>query len=140
MEKAFNQVAEAVAHAAGKPWAFAFALCLASVLVWGGTGPVFDYSETWQLIINTGTTIITFLMAFLIKNTQNRDGAAIPYPSRLSSREFRTAALLSDMGSEALAPATSKARVSMFSSSSFMSSGASCSRPTTSLRAASAQQ
>lgn len=53
------------------------ALCLASVLIWAVTGPVFQYSETWQLIINTGTTIVTFLMVFLIQNTQNRDGAAI---------------------------------------------------------------
>ncbi|TPN57582.1 low affinity iron permease family protein [Mesorhizobium sp. B1-1-9] len=75
MEKAFNEVANAVSHAAGRPWAFA--LCVASVVLWGVTGPVFHYSETWQLIINTGTTIITFLMVFLIQNTQNRDGAAI---------------------------------------------------------------
>lgn len=68
-------MAGAVAHATGRPWAFA--LCVASVLVWGATGPVFRYSETWQLIINTGTTIVTFLMVFLIQNTQNRDGAAI---------------------------------------------------------------
>jgi len=75
MEKTFNRMAGAVARATGRPWAFA--LCLASVLVWAATGPVFHYSETWQLIINTGTTIITFLMVFLIQNTQNRDGAAI---------------------------------------------------------------
>ncbi|PBB65223.1 hypothetical protein CK228_28535 [Mesorhizobium sp. WSM4312] len=75
MEKAFNRMAEAVAHATGRPWAFA--LCLVSVLIWAATGPVFHYSETWQLVINTGTTIITFLMVFLIQNTQNRDGAAI---------------------------------------------------------------
>ncbi|RRH94982.1 low affinity iron permease family protein [Mesorhizobium tamadayense] len=75
MEKSFNRMAGAVAHATGRPWAFA--LCLASVLLWGATGPLFHYSETWQLIINTGTTIITFLMVFLIQNTQNRDGAAI---------------------------------------------------------------
>ncbi|RWD63144.1 MAG: low affinity iron permease family protein [Mesorhizobium sp.] len=75
MEKAFNRMAEAVARATGRPWAFA--LCVASVLIWGVTGPVFHYSETWQLVINTGTTIVTFLMVFLIQNTQNRDGAAI---------------------------------------------------------------
>lgn len=68
-------MAEAVARATGRPWAFA--LCVASVLIWGVTGPVFHYSETWQLVINTGTTIVTFLMVFLIQNTQNRDGAAI---------------------------------------------------------------
>ncbi|RUW22606.1 low affinity iron permease family protein [Mesorhizobium sp. M4B.F.Ca.ET.215.01.1.1] len=75
MEKWFNRMAEAVAHATGRPWAFA--LCLGSVLTWAATGPVFHYSETWQLVINTGTTIVTFLMVFLIQNTQNRDGAAI---------------------------------------------------------------
>ena len=75
MEKTFNRMAEAVAHATGRPWAFA--LCLASVLIWAASGPIFHYSETWQLVINTGTTIITFLMVFLIQNTQNRDGAAI---------------------------------------------------------------
>lgn len=47
------------------------------VLVWAGTGPMFDYSDTWQLVINTGTTIVTFLMVFLIQNTQNRDGKAM---------------------------------------------------------------
>jgi low affinity Fe/Cu permease len=75
MEKAFNTMAGAVAHATGRPWAFA--LCLASVIIWAVTGPAFHYSETWQLVINTGTTIVTFLMVFLIQNTQNRDGAAI---------------------------------------------------------------
>lgn len=75
MEKTFNRMAGAVARATGRP--SAFALCLTSVLIWAATGPVFHYSETWQLIINTGTTIITFLMVFLIQNTQNRDGAAI---------------------------------------------------------------
>ncbi|KAA3452214.1 iron permease [Mesorhizobium sp. SARCC-RB16n] len=75
MEKTFNHLASAVAHATGRPWAFA--LCLASVIVWAGTGPIYHYSETWQLVINTGTTIVTFLMVFLIQNTQNRDGAAI---------------------------------------------------------------
>lgn len=75
MEKAFNRLATVVSHAAGRPWAFV--LCLSSVLAWAVTGPIFQYSETWQLIINTGTTIVTFLMVFLIQNTQNRDGAAI---------------------------------------------------------------
>ncbi|TIO71961.1 MAG: low affinity iron permease family protein, partial [Mesorhizobium sp.] len=75
MEEAFNRLAEIVAHAAGRAWAFA--LCLVSVTLWAVTGPVFHFSETWQLIINTGTTIVTFLMVFLIQNTQNRDGAAI---------------------------------------------------------------
>jgi low affinity Fe/Cu permease len=75
MEKAFNRVAETVAHATGRPWAFA--ICVTAVVVWAASGPVFRFSETWQLIINTGTTIVTFLMVFLIQNTQNRDGAAI---------------------------------------------------------------
>ncbi|TGR16454.1 low affinity iron permease family protein, partial [Mesorhizobium sp. M8A.F.Ca.ET.197.01.1.1] len=68
-------MAEAVAHATGRPWAFA--LCLASVVLWSATGPVFHYSETWQLVINTGTTIVTFLMVFLIQHTQNADTAAL---------------------------------------------------------------
>jgi low affinity Fe/Cu permease len=59
----------------GRPLTFALALAL--ILLWAATGPWFSYSETWQLIINTGTTIVTFLMVFLIQNTQNRDGAAI---------------------------------------------------------------
>jgi low affinity Fe/Cu permease len=75
MEKTFNRMAEGVAHTTGRP--LTFVLCLASVLMWAATGPVFHYSETWQLVINTGTTIATFLMVFLIQNTQNRDGAAI---------------------------------------------------------------
>ena len=59
----------------GKPVTFAIAALV--ILVWGVTGPIFHYSDTWQLIINTGTTIVTFLMVFLIQNTQNRDGAAL---------------------------------------------------------------
>lgn len=55
----------------------AFIIALLTVLIWGVTGPLFDYSETWQLIINTGTTIITFLMVFLIQKAQNKDGKAI---------------------------------------------------------------
>jgi low affinity Fe/Cu permease len=72
---AFSRVANAVARAAGKPWVFALAVL--SIVVWLLSGPVFDYSDTWQLIINTSTTIITFLMVFLIQNSQNRDNAAI---------------------------------------------------------------
>jgi low affinity Fe/Cu permease len=55
----------------------AFGVALGIVIVWGVTGPLFGYSDTWQLVINTGTTIVTFLMVFLIQNTQNRDSAAI---------------------------------------------------------------
>ena len=59
----------------GRPWVFA--LASATVLVWAITGPLFHFSDTWQLVINTGTTIVTFLMVFLIQNSQNRDSAAI---------------------------------------------------------------
>jgi low affinity Fe/Cu permease len=75
VSKTFSHVAEAVAHATGRP--LTFAACVAVVLVWALSGPLFDFSDTWQLIINTGTTVVTFLMVFLIQNTQNRDGAAI---------------------------------------------------------------
>jgi low affinity Fe/Cu permease len=73
--KAFTAFASAVARAAGRP--SAFAVCIVVILAWAVSGPIFRYSDTWQLIINTGTTIVTFLMVFLIQNTQNRDGAAI---------------------------------------------------------------
>ena len=75
MEKAFSKVASKVAHASGKP--ITFVGCCLIIVVWAICGPVFGFSDTWQLIINTGTTIVTFLMVFLIQNTQNRDGAAI---------------------------------------------------------------
>ncbi|PBB16104.1 low affinity iron permease family protein [Mesorhizobium sp. WSM4313] len=75
LEKTFSRLAGSVARACGRPWAFA--LCLLSLVVWGISGPVMHYSETWQLVINTGTTIVTFLMVFLIQNTQNRDGVAV---------------------------------------------------------------
>jgi low affinity Fe/Cu permease len=72
---AFTRIANVVAHAAGMPTTF-IACCLI-VALWALSGPLFGFSDTWQLIINTGTTIITFLMVFLIQNTQNRDGAAV---------------------------------------------------------------
>ena len=75
MNKAFAKLANAVAVMTGKPWSFA--LCLALVLIWALSGPLFHYSDTWQLVINTGTTIITFLMVFLIQNTQNRENEAL---------------------------------------------------------------
>src|SRR5512141_1310153 len=75
MEKLFVKFATLTAKIAGKPWTFI--ACLGIVLAWAVTGPIFRFSETWQLVINTGTTIITFLMVFLIQNTQNRDGLAI---------------------------------------------------------------
>jgi len=73
--RAFGNAANAVARASGKPLTFAIAVL--TIVVWIVTGPVFGYSDTWQLIINTATTIITFLMVFLIQNSQNRDNAAI---------------------------------------------------------------
>jgi low affinity Fe/Cu permease len=73
--RAFTDFAAAVAKVSGRP--ITFALCVVVILAWAATGPMFHYSDTWQLIINTGTTIVTFLMVFLIQNTQNRDGAAI---------------------------------------------------------------
>lgn len=74
-DRVFTAISNKVAHAAGKP--SAFILCCTVVVAWAASGPLFGFSDTWQLIINTGTTIITFLMVFLIQNTQNRDGAAI---------------------------------------------------------------
>jgi low affinity Fe/Cu permease len=71
----FTAASNAVARGAGSPITFAAACAI--VVVWAATGPMFGYSDTWQLVINTGTTIVTFLMVFLIQNTQNRDGAAI---------------------------------------------------------------
>lgn len=71
----FARFANTVAHASGRP--VAFALCFVAIILWAVTGPIFHYSDTWQLVINTGTTIVTFLMVFLIQNTQNRDGAAL---------------------------------------------------------------
>ena len=71
----FGDVANKTSQAAGR--ASTFVLAAGVVLVWGITGPLFHFSDTWQLIINTGTTIVTFLMVFLIQNSQNRDSAAI---------------------------------------------------------------
>jgi low affinity Fe/Cu permease len=71
----FSRFAHMAARATGSPAAFLIAT--AFIIVWGATGPVFGYSDTWQLVINTATTIITFLMVFLIQNTQNRDSMAL---------------------------------------------------------------
>ncbi len=71
----FTRFANNAARATGHPSAFVISALI--VLIWAVTGPVFQFSDTWQLVINTGTTIITFLMVFLIQNTQNRDSAAI---------------------------------------------------------------
>lgn len=75
MTRLFTAIAGRIAGFAGRP--LAFILALASVIVWAVTGPIFGYSEVWQLVINTGTTIVTFLMVFLVQNTQNRDSAAM---------------------------------------------------------------
>ena len=75
MNELFRRFAQATSTMVGSPWAFILAVLI--VLVWATTGPLFNYSDTWQLVINTGTTIITFLMVFLIQNTQNRDAKAI---------------------------------------------------------------
>jgi low affinity Fe/Cu permease len=74
-DRLFTGIAKGAARQAGRPWAFMLALGI--VAVWGITGPVFGYSDTWQLVINTGTTIVTFLMVFLIQNAQNRDTEAL---------------------------------------------------------------
>jgi low affinity Fe/Cu permease len=71
----FTRFAKWTAHAAGRPPAFFLALSV--ILVWAVTGPLFGFSDTWQLVINTGTTIVTFLMVFLIQSTQNRDAEAM---------------------------------------------------------------
>jgi low affinity Fe/Cu permease len=71
----FQQFARVAARAVGRPVAFCIALC--TILIWAILGPIFHFSDTWQLVINTATTIVTFLMVFLIQNTQNRDSEAI---------------------------------------------------------------
>ena len=75
MKEQFRKFAQYVARLAGSFEAFSLALFV--VLVWASTGPIFGFSDTWQLVINTGTTIVTFLMVFLIQNTQNRDSQAL---------------------------------------------------------------
>jgi low affinity Fe/Cu permease len=75
LSERFTAVANATSHAAGKP--LTFGICCLAVIAWGVSGPLFHFSDTWQLVINTSTTIVTFLMVFLIQNTQNRDGAAV---------------------------------------------------------------
>ncbi len=71
----FNRFAKWTARATGKP--ITFALAIAIVVIWAATGPIFGFSDSWQLVINTGTTIVTFLMVFLLQNTQYRDSEAI---------------------------------------------------------------
>jgi low affinity Fe/Cu permease len=75
LNRIFSEVAQITSREVGRAWVFV--LAFATIVVWGVTGPLFQFSDTWQLVINTGTTIVTFLMVFLIQNSQNRDGAAI---------------------------------------------------------------
>ena len=75
MSHFFEHMATRIAAAAGRPWAFILAFMI--IVLWSLSGPLFGWSDTWQLVINTGTTIVTFLMVFLIQNAQNRDAAAI---------------------------------------------------------------
>lgn len=75
MNDVFHKIASKVSALMGSPLAFITALTI--ILTWGLTGPIFNFSNTWQLVINTSTTIVTFLMVFLIQNTQNRDAKAI---------------------------------------------------------------
>lgn len=71
----FTRAAKAASHAAGRPITFIIAVTI--IILWAATGPIFKFSDTWQLVINTSTTIVTFLMVFLIQNTQNRDTEAL---------------------------------------------------------------
>jgi len=71
----FVRFAHLVSHAAGRP--ISFILAVSAIVIWGLMGPLFGFSDTWQLVINTATTIITFLMVFVIQNTQNRDTASL---------------------------------------------------------------
>ena len=75
MDRIFTRIATFIAAAAGQP--LAFTLALGIIVIWALTGPVFHWSDTWQLVVNTATTIVTFLMVFLIQNSQNRDAAAM---------------------------------------------------------------
>jgi low affinity Fe/Cu permease len=75
LSKTFTPLANFVAHWTGRP--VTFLICCALVVAWAASGPVFNFSDTWQLVINTTTTIVTFLMVFLIQNTQNRDNLAL---------------------------------------------------------------
>ena len=87
--KLFTRFAKKAAHFTGTP--MCFILALAIIVVWAFTGPIFQFNDTWQLVINTGTTIITFLMVFLIQNTQNRDTEAMQIKLDELLRSHRTA-------------------------------------------------
>jgi hypothetical protein len=72
LSRLFTLASNGVARGAGSP--MSFAACCVIVVIWAATGPIFGYSDTWQLVINSGTSVVTFLMVFLIQSTQNRDG------------------------------------------------------------------
>src|SRR6185503_10449151 len=97
----FEAFASRTAQAMGKP--IAFLVAVVTVVVWAVTGPIFHYSDTWQLVINTGTTIVTFLMVFLIQNTQNRDTVALQLKLDeliLATRDARNDLALIEEGTE----------------------------------------
>lgn len=75
MNEAFRKFAQKISTLSGSPYSFGLSIII--IVIWAALGPIFKYSDTWQLVINTGTTIITFLMVFLIQNTQNRETKAI---------------------------------------------------------------
>jgi low affinity Fe/Cu permease len=75
MDRFFTRFASQISFISGQP--LAFVIAFGTIVIWGVTGPIFSFSDTWQLVINTGTTIVTFLMVFLIQNSTNRDAAAM---------------------------------------------------------------
>lgn len=105
MKELFRIFAQKTSDRVGSPWAFIIAV--ATVIVWAVSGPLFGFSDTWQLVINTGTTIVTFLMVFLIQNTQNRDAKAMHLKLDellRAASEARTALVdLEDLSDEELA-------------------------------------
>lgn len=103
----FTRFSHRIAHLAGKPQTFAAACGL--IVLWAVAGPIFQFSETWQLVVNTATTIITFLMVFVLQNSQNRDGDAVQakldeliYAVRKADNHFVGAEHLSDQELKAL--------------------------------------
>jgi low affinity Fe/Cu permease len=100
----FAHFAHWVSHITGRP--ITFLLAFSAIVIWGVTGPLFGYSDTWQLVINTATTIITFLMVFVIQNTQNRDTAALQIKMdeliRVTKRASNTLLNLEELDDETL--------------------------------------
>jgi len=102
--EAFRKMASSAAAAVGSKWAFLLSILI--VIIWAATGPIFKFSDTWQLVINTGTTIVTFLMVFLLQNTQTRDTAAIQLKLdeliRTNDKARKTMLSLEDLSEEQL--------------------------------------